>query len=343
MRPAELVAWPLTSDSNSPAFWIGTNFHLMQSIGEPYLSVGDSQFNLHSSSLISVRSRELETSPVWIESVWVDDDYTVFGWYHTERLVCGDQLSWPRIGAAVSYDGGESFQDLGIVLEAPGQPDCSAANGYFAGGNGDFTVLRDSAGEYFYFYFSAYSGDTTSQGIAVARMAFADRFWPAGQVWKFQHNSFSQPGLGGDVTPVFPAATSWSSDAPDALWGPSLHWNSYLGQYVMLMSRSCCSIGWPTEGTYISFNSNLGNPSGWTAPRKILDAPYAGWYPQVLGLEPGSTDRSAGQVARFYTGGTSEWEIVFSGGNAAEASSPRETGLPSYKTPLNAQPVGSRK
>ena len=36
-----------------------------------------------------------------------------------------------------------------------------------------------------------------------------------------------------------------------------------------------------------------------------------GWYPQVAGLEPGGTDKLAGQRARFFITGRSEAFIEF--------------------------------
>ncbi len=64
----------------------------------------------------------------------------------------------------------------------------------------------------------------------------------------------------------------------------------------------------------MSFNADLANPAGWSAPVKILDAPGDDrWYPQVLGLDPAKreTDKLAGRVARLFVRGVSRWEVVF--------------------------------
>lgn len=68
--------------------------------------------------------------------------------------------------------------------------------------------------------------------------------------------------------------------------------------------------GWKQEGIYISFNEELANPLGWSQPEKIFSE--GRWYPQVIGLEKGETDKLAGKRARFFMGGVSQWEIVFS-------------------------------
>jgi hypothetical protein len=75
------------------------------------------------------------------------------------------------------------------------------------------------------------------------------------------------------------------------------------------MNRSCCSSGWPQEAIYVTFNADLADPAGWSEPKAILAG--FGWYPQVLGLEPGETDSVAGQRARLWIYGYSDWEIEF--------------------------------
>jgi len=76
----------------------------------------------------------------------------------------------------------------------------------------------------------------------------------------------------------------------------------------MLLNRSCCSPSWPQEGIYLSSNSDMGNLFGWSTPVKMLNA--YGWYPQILGEDPGGTDKVAGSVSRLYIGGYSWAEMV---------------------------------
>ena len=160
--------------------------------------------------------------PLWIESTWVDADGTVYAWYHHEPGgLCGKMdLTAPKIGALVSRDGGLSFDDLGFVLESADPVDCSSQNGYFAGGNGDFSVILDRERKYFYFLFGNYGGDLSGQGLGIARMEFDRRRQPAGSVWKYFNGGWTEAGLGGRVSPVFPARVSWSREDADAFWGP---------------------------------------------------------------------------------------------------------------------------
>ena len=300
---------PAEVDSNSPAFWKDGEFHLLNSTGAgPVRSSGNDQFNLGAPTRVPFRT--IATWPAWIEAVWVDPSGVIFGWYHQEDWgVCpGTRLSSPSIGAAVSFDGGASFQDMGIMLTSGGANDCRAANGYFAGGVGDFSVVlgRD---RYFYFLFSNYAGPVNEQGVAVARLPYQDRWWPAVGIRKYYRGDWTQPGLRGRVTPIFPAKVSWQSWNTDSFWGPSVHWNTYLQRYVMLLNRSCCAPGWPQESIYIRYSADLRNPESWSAPEVLLND--TGWYPQVLGYGNRGTDREAGRVARLYISGHSYRDIVF--------------------------------
>jgi hypothetical protein len=146
-------------------------------------------------------------------------------------------------------------------------------------------------------------------------MAFEDRYQPAGAVRKYHEEDWLESGVGGHMTPIFPASQAWQRSDADSFWGPSIHWNTYLEQYVVLLNRSCCKPGWPQEGIYVSWNSDLSRPSEWRRAQRLLAKSGIRWspgyYPQVLGLEEGETDNYAGATARFYVHGRSEWEIVF--------------------------------
>lgn len=250
----------------------------------------------------------------WIECTWRAEDGTLYGWYHHEPagLCAGKSLTAPKIGAVRSKDHGAHFEDLGVVMEArPGTLRCDAQNGFFAGGHGDFSIMLDPQRAYVYFYFGNYAGTVEEQGVGVARMRWADRDAPQGKVWKWHAGEWKEPGLGGRLTPIFPAAIDWARPDADAFWGPSIHWNTHLGLQVFLLNRTKDKPGWPQEGIYVSFNPDVANPAGWTRPKKIFDK--GAWYPQVIGLNTAAkeTDKLSGGVARLFMGGKSRWEIVF--------------------------------
>ncbi len=304
---------PSAADSNSPAFWRDGELNILNSWAFPTLSRGRDQFNQQRADPVAVDSEE--HLPMWIEAVWTDPEGILYGWYHFEpRNICpGTTLTAPSIGAVVSIDGGRTFHDLGIILDSAEPLDCGARNGFFAGGHGDFSVILGRQGKYLYFLFTNYGGPADTQGVAVARMAIEDRNSPAGAVWKYYNGHWNEPGLGGSVTPVFPARVPWERANADSFWGPSVHWNTYLRTYVALLNHACCAPGWPQEGIYVSYNQDVRNPAGWTQPRLVLKGPtgWEGWYPQIIGTRPGDSDTRAGQSARLYIHGVSDWRIIF--------------------------------
>jgi len=310
VREAPQLDMPAQVDSNSPAWRRNGELHLLNSTGNgPMRSSGADQFHLGAPA--AVHLNRINPWPTWMEALWVDPAGAIFGWYHQEHFgICpGTNLSAPQIGAAVSYDGGNSFIDLGTVISSGDAIDCGSRNGYFAGGVGDFSVILDREQKYFYFYFTNYAGPVESQGVAVARMPFYSRFFPAGSVNKFFDGAWNEPGLRGRVTPVMAAQTSWQRPDTDSFWGPSMHWNTYLESWVMLLNRSCCEPGFPQKGIYVSFSKDPSKPDSWSTPKRILKD--TGWYPQVLGTGRLGTDSVSGRVARLYTYGHSRWEIIF--------------------------------
>lgn len=319
-------------DSNSPSFWDGSTYVQIHSAGVPVVSAGSSVESFDTTARTFFASAtELDPQLIdtditvgtkrirggfWIEAVHRADDGTLYGFYHyetTASLCPGSDLTSPFIGAAVSRDNGRGWQDLGLILAAPSNTlDCGTPNKYFAGGVGDFSVLRKKG--FLYFLFSSYAGPDEQQGVAVARLAEEHLGDPAGHVTKWFEGGFTEPGLGGRATAVLPVEAGWHSAAPDAYWGPSLHWNTYLKRYVMLLNRAVDS-EWTQGGVYVSFDRDLSDPEGWSRPRLLL-APEAfggSFYPQVIGTDlPGEgTDRRAGRRPRIFIHGVSDHKLRF--------------------------------
>jgi hypothetical protein len=304
---------PVQADSNSPALWVNGEFTLFNSVGIVMVRRSTNQFLPYETEQASLDG--MNHLPVWMEAAWQDDDGTIYAWYHhePEGIRHGESLTAPEIGAMISHDGGNSFSDLGIVLRSGDAPNCSAKNGFFAGGHGDFSVILDRDRKYFYFLFSNYGGDGEEQGIATARMALEDRRDPVGKVAKYFEGEWNEPGIGGHVTPFIGVKRGWQFENADAFWGPSVHWNTHLEAYVILLNHACCAAMWPQDGIYASFTADLEHPERWTEPKAILEeVGYGpGFYPQVLGLEEGGTDSEAGHSARLYVQGISKWELIF--------------------------------
>jgi hypothetical protein len=322
LRPAPLLKMPHEVDCNIPCHWDDDTFCVFNSTGHPFRSSGPDLFHLGPPK--SIQFDNQVKGGRWIEATWRADDGTLYGWYHHEPVgLCpGNGLTAPKIGALRSSDHGVTWKDLGIVMEArAGTLRCDAQNGYFAGGHGDFSVMLDSRQQDLYFFYGNYAGDVTEQGVAVARMAWKDRDAPVGKVFKWHAGGFSEPGLGGKLTPTFAGFVAWERIDCNAFWGPAVHWNTHLEQYVMLLNRSKAT-NWVQEGIYVSYAKDLARPLTWSAPQKILEG--GSWYPVVIGAIDGfkGTDKLAGRVARFFMGQQSEREIVFARPVGRDAANP---------------------
>jgi hypothetical protein len=331
--PATSVTLPGGVDSNSPAVWDSVDgvetLQVLTSIaGQPSVASGRRLTRLGPAEPVS-----FVTHPghgVWMESVVVDEHGTWYGYYHNEvpATLCGrEALTLPRIGAARSSDRGETWEDLGIILEAPpGWHDCATPNQYFVGGVGDVSVMLDRDSKDLYLYFSQYSKYAAAQGVAIARLTWADRDNPAGKVMVFNDGAWLPPTRvttddGDGVThtewihsfgtPIVPVTQPWHDGDPhdDAFWGASVHWNVSLQLYVMLLNRTKDE-QFTQEGVYVSFAARLDDPAAWTTPTKIVDG--GAWYPQVIGIETGEgSDKQAGARARLFMGGRSTQFIEF--------------------------------
>jgi len=336
LLPTSRIVLPGTVDSNSPAIWDiddgePTLFVMTSNDGEPSLSTGAGITRLGAAEEITMTPHP--GNGVWMEAVVSDGAGTWYGYYHNEipAVACGrPDRTVARIGAARSTDRGRTWTNLGIILEAaPDTVACDSRNRYVIGGVGDLSVMLDANKTDLYLFVSQYGKAASDQGVAVGRLLWADRDRPVGRVtvWNdgvWERGRWSrQPVIMPDGmrrrvwfdypegTPLVPVSEAWhdGNNAVDAFWGPSVHWNEYLQQYVMLLNRARDE-NYTQEGIYVSFAPRLDDPELWSEPRKLLNG--GRWYPQVIGLEPEEgTDKTAGATARFFMSGESEYVIAF--------------------------------
>lgn len=338
LTPASPLTLSGQVDSNSPMLWNLEDgqhrlFVMTSFDGIPRIAAGTSLDRLGPPVEITLLPHP--GYGVWMEAVVFDDVETWYGYYHNEWPAsrCGrDDRMISRIGAAKSTDNGRTWQDLGAVIQSSQSATaCDSNNRYIIGGVGDLSVMLDPDKQYLYFFYSQYQQQREAQGVAVARMDWADRDRPAGKlalwrdgVWDEEagRREFLQTIPGSmrrrpewtypAATPLVAPTYAWhdADERVDAFWGPSVHWNTALQQYVMLLNRSKDE-SYSQEGIYVSFAPRLDDPSLWTAPAKILNG--GKWYPQVVGTAAGAgTDKQAGATARFFMSGRSDWVINFS-------------------------------
>lgn len=327
LRTAPILKLTGEVDSNSPAIWErvrGRNllFVMTSTSGRPSVAVGPQLGGLG-----AARPAAIDPHPgggVWMEAIVKDVNGTWYGYYHQENVatMCGSQRVIPRIGAARSRDAGMTWEPLGTILEAPpGTHDCVTFNEYFVGGVGDLSVQLDPESRDLYIFYSLYLRSARQQGVGVARLAWADRDAPVGKVTVWRTRAWvpasvmTRPDeslriIYPAAMPIFPTTQSWHDGdwAVDAFWGPSVHWNTHLQLYVMLLNRAQDE-AFRQEGIYVSYAPRLDDPALWSAPVKILSG--GTWYPQVIGLEQDGTDKMAGEHARFFMMGSSNHFIRF--------------------------------
>jgi hypothetical protein len=306
---------PARIDSSNPAVWslidgVQRLFVISSWGGVPVRTSGATLDSLRNDGPVVFTSHP--GHGVWIESIIPAEDGTWYAYFHHERSadVCGrPDRQLPRIGALRSADQGQTWDDLGIIIDAPpGTDACDSDNRFVLGGVGDVTAALDAASQDVYLYFSQYSRDPAAQGVAVARLAWADRDQPVGKVSIWNSGAWLPDGSG---TPLTRTRQPFHdrSGTNDVFWGPSIHWNTYLEQYVMLLNRAKDD-QFGQDGIYVSYSPTLSDPTRWTTPVKIFNG--GDWYPQVIGTEAGTgTDRTAGKRARFFMTGRSTRLIEF--------------------------------
>lgn len=322
---------PGAVDSNSPAMWELVQgqprlYVFTSNAGKPSRAIGQGMASLARPTSVTITPHPGDG--VWMEGIVRDSGGTWYGFYHHEvpAIQCGrPDVVRPSIGMVRSTDRGRNWTDLGTILEAPtGSDRCESQNRYFVGGVGDVGVVLDQTHTFVYLFFSQYGQAADQQGIGVARMLWADRDQPQGKLDVWVSGTWL-PMDRGDIdadgqaewayfsgTPLVTPQHPWHDDDPedDGFWGASIHWNSSIDQYVMLLNR-VADDAFTQEGIYISFNPDLSNPDGWSAPTLLLKG--GNWYPQVLGFDAGSgTDKEADDQARFFMGGESRYIISFS-------------------------------
>ena len=330
---ADPLVLPGSVDSNSPALWTLTNGRrrlkvFTSTAGTPSVSAGLRIRRMQPAEPVTIVNPPAHG--VWFEAVVADDQNVWYAVYHNEipaeRCERLDRTV-PQIGLMRSDDDGVTWTDLGAILKADrNRIACDTTNAYFVGGIGDVSAVLNDEHTDLYIFFTQYSPTPSGQGVSVARLPWAHRDAPAGRadvwvdgIWQAPE-LIDEPGpddttatvtVSPEGTALFPTERPWHDEDPggDAFWGPSVHWNTHLEQWVMLLNRTA-NDDWTQDGVYVSFASTLDDPSQWTPPVRIIEG--GRWYPQVIGLEPGiGTDKVAGETARLFIGGESTRVIRF--------------------------------
>jgi hypothetical protein len=219
----------------------------------------------------------------WLASVHRLPNGNLVGFYHAEDHwyphqtgEFGNNIAWKSMAVAYSSDNGATWgagrQFLTSDKAKPATPAW--------GGLGDGVIVRDEANKRWVAFFQ---WDWIYMAIST------DARGRAGTWWKYYEGQFSEPGLGGKVSPVPILA-----ERPGA--NPSVHWNTFLNRWVMVWH------GWDGN-LYISASPDL---FAWDQPQ-VLMAPAAGrrlTYATVIGVD----DKKASSApTMFYADMSEDW------------------------------------
>ena len=255
----------------------------------------------------------------WFEAVIADSGGNLYVYYHTETLVYSGTKIHPAIGSQKSTDGGKTWTDFGgLIIDTPSGTDIGQGEptnlGYgFIGGNGDCSAMLDETSTYIYFFFSQYGRTSGVQGICSARMLWANRDNPVGNVFKYYSGSWTQSGVGGQASQLIANIGDIHGQfaTQDYWWGPSVSWNTYLKKYVLMLNRSNNSnFNYTNDNTnWFSTSSSLESPDYHFPERVPYTNGYLGdWYPMSVGLESGlGSDKYGGRTVRIFCAGSSNW------------------------------------
>lgn len=209
----------------------------------------------------------------WLMSVHRLSGNDLIGFYHAEDHWCcprnAEGIAWKSIAVTYSYDNGVTWEPgEQIITGSTPRPDEPTW-----GGAGDGVVIWDAINER---WVAFYSDQMIHMAISEDPLA------RPGTWYKWYEGEFSEPGLGGQNTPL---------PGLDLIAGanPSVHWNTYLNEWIMVYH------GWDPAEIYISGSQDLIH---WYTPQSIIVSSQEGraWYPTIIG----DTDVQAGESARIY-------------------------------------------
>ena len=209
---------------------------------------------------------DFDSCGAWLNSVWQDGD-VIRGWYHAETE-CAFPETRKSVAYAESYDGGNTF----VKPNYPNNQVITASPIYTNHNNddeGDHRVIR--IGNYLYMYFL--SNHRPSWQIYLARSHISDKGLPG--TWQKYHNgAFTQPGLGGEASPI----ASWTNLATS--W---VSYNTYLSSYIGFSGV------WDKESNRqqgFGLSTSVDGLNNWTAIRNTVTG-----QPYLLLSYEGSWDR----------------------------------------------------
>ena len=196
--------------------------------------------------------------------------------YHAETYLAGPTVFTVSLGLAKSTDCGNTWQDLGLILQPQDRTQhCDMNGGTFAVNGTDLFVWhkdRDNIG----FKYNCVAKAELADVLANARAGLTTQFL------KWDGTAFTQPGLGGPAVALMPGnpAGGWFS----------VTWNTFRQKWVMI------GVDVTTQPVSNLFWSESPDGIAWSA-REVL-ATGAATYPSLVGTGPNA--KITGQTFYVY-------------------------------------------
>lgn len=253
------------------------------------------------------RPGEFDNGYAGINSVWRAPTGELLAFYHAEdqaqmgAVGHGIPGFYGRVALAVSRDDGATFEKRGPLLsgQLPKDPHGSPDQGV-----GEPWVLAEPSGEYLYAWYTSHERMAgRGPAICLARCRATEALTPG--AWrKYYAGGFTEPGLGGQDTPVV------TSGAPraDALF-PQVVYARGLRQFVMTF----CVNAWREDGQaqlsgfYVAFSDDgVAWPRErmqqiWRVPVVARPGCEVAWHPTFV------ADASDGASGWLYYGYSENW------------------------------------
>jgi len=214
--------------------------------------------------------------------------------YHGERWPGGDpQKFYSVLGLAKSADGGDSWNDLGLIV-TPQLPFEKAGKYTVEVTAGSFVIV----GDYFYIYFRDYREDGSINELAVARARVADVVAAAidGVVvpWtKYFNERWEEPGLGG-------FSSFLETGNPLVRW-LDVSYNEFSGRYIMVVA------GMPGPGQVSLYLISSPDGLAWSPRTLVQGQTGENMYPTLVGTSDGQRTTGATFYIFYTYSAAGEW------------------------------------
>jgi hypothetical protein len=250
-------------------YWAGSTTY--RTLGRSIFSIGEPRAVLKAGPRGS-----FDNGGAWLYSVFRQDKDQLIGFYHAEDQEftanpASHFIAWRSVVLCDSADNGKNWRKQGQIItssrQKPDQPTW--------GGCGDFCVVRDEKQQRWVCFYAEHY---------LYMAASSDRNAAPGSWKKYFDRALSEPGLGGRQTPI-------EGLAGHAGGNPSVHFNSFLGKWVMVWET--WDQGSPSpDSIWLSTSDDL---QRWTSPKVVVPARgrERHSYPTILG----NSDVSAGEKA----------------------------------------------